>query len=74
MTVYTLQVADKIHRATVRCSLPPQNVKSYGMFDIALVYDTVGIYCGNFRYMEKTYELPDGNIITVGAERFRCLH
>merc|ERR1712060_732101 len=21
---------------------------------------------------EKTYELPDGNIITVGAERFRC--
>ena len=22
---------------------------------------------------EKTYELPDGNIITVGSERFRCL-
>eukprot|EP00918_Siedleckia_nematoides_P070575 GHVU01154129.1.p1 GENE.GHVU01154129.1~~GHVU01154129.1.p1 ORF type:complete len:377 (+),score=64.76 GHVU01154129.1:135-1265(+) len=22
--------------------------------------------------IEKTYELPDGNIITVGAERFRC--
>ena len=21
---------------------------------------------------EKTYELPDGNIITVGAKRFRC--
>jgi len=21
---------------------------------------------------EKTYELPDGNIITVGTERFRC--
>ncbi len=21
---------------------------------------------------EKTYELPDGNIITVGSERFRC--
>merc|ERR1712059_160024 len=21
---------------------------------------------------EKTYELPDGNIITVGGERFRC--
>ncbi len=23
-------------------------------------------------YKEKTYELPDGNVITVGAERFRC--
>jgi actin beta/gamma 1 len=22
--------------------------------------------------MDKTYELPDGNIITVGSERFRC--
>merc|ERR1712224_927268 len=22
--------------------------------------------------MEKIYELPDGNIITVGSERFRC--
>lgn len=21
---------------------------------------------------EKTYELPDGNLITVGNERFRC--
>ena len=21
---------------------------------------------------EKTYELPDGNIITIGSERFRC--
>merc|ERR1712228_523311 len=22
--------------------------------------------------LEKTYELPDGNIITIGTERFRC--
>jgi len=26
----------------------------------------------NWDDKEKTYELPDGNIITVGSERFRC--
>jgi len=26
----------------------------------------------NTSYVHKSYELPDGHVITIGAERFRC--
>merc|ERR1711870_10820 len=39
---------------------------------IALDYDTEMKACAESSDKEKTYELPDGNIITVGSERFRC--
>merc|ERR1712243_282909 len=39
---------------------------------IALDYDTEMKSAAESSDKEKTYELPDGNIITVGSERFRC--
>jgi len=39
---------------------------------IALDFDTEMKNAAESSDKEKTYELPDGNIITVGAERFRC--
>jgi len=39
---------------------------------IALDYDTEMKEAAESSDKEKTYELPDGNIITVGSERFRC--
>jgi actin beta/gamma 1 len=39
---------------------------------IALDFDTEMKEAGESSDNEKTYELPDGNIITVGSERFRC--
>jgi len=39
---------------------------------IALDYDTEMKNATECSDNEKTYELPDGNIITVGTERFRC--
>merc|ERR1712007_94632 len=39
---------------------------------IALDFDTEMKANGESSDKEKTYELPDGNIITVGSERFRC--
>merc|ERR1711976_873561 len=39
---------------------------------IALDFDTEMKAATETSDKEKTYELPDGNIITVGSERFRC--
>jgi len=39
---------------------------------IALDFDTEMKAASESSDNEKTYELPDGNIITVGSERFRC--
>nr|ADU24821.1 actin [Dinophysis caudata] len=39
---------------------------------IALDFDTEMKAATESSDEEKTYELPDGNIITVGSERFRC--
>merc|ERR1712146_499926 len=39
---------------------------------VALDFDTEMKAATESSDKEKTYELPDGNIITVGSERFRC--
>jgi actin beta/gamma 1 len=39
---------------------------------VALDFDGEMKESGQSSDKEKTYELPDGNIITVGSERFRC--
>jgi actin beta/gamma 1 len=39
---------------------------------VALDYDQEMTNAAESANIEKTYELPDGNIITVGNERFRC--
>ena len=39
---------------------------------IALDFDAEVKLCAQSAEKEKTYELPDGNVITVGSERFRC--
>jgi len=39
---------------------------------IALDFDTEMKMSAESTDNEKTYELPDGNMITVGSERFRC--
>ncbi|KAF4659437.1 Actin, aortic smooth muscle [Perkinsus olseni] len=39
---------------------------------VALDFDTEMKAAAESSEKEKTYELPDGNIITVGNERFRC--
>ena len=54
----------------------PQSVKLSGVKEklahIALDFDTEMKEASESSDKEKTYELPDGNIITVGSERFRC--
>ncbi|KAF4676276.1 Actin, aortic smooth muscle [Perkinsus chesapeaki] len=39
---------------------------------VALDYDQEMKSASESSEIEKTYELPDGNIITLGSERFRC--
>jgi len=39
---------------------------------VALDYDAEMKIASESSEVEKTYELPDGNIITIGNERFRC--
>merc|ERR1712226_479424 len=39
---------------------------------IALDFDTEMKAASESSDKEKTYELPDGNIVTIGSERFRC--
>merc|ERR1719261_183527 len=39
---------------------------------VALDFDTDMKAAAESSEKEKTYELPDGNVITVGNERFRC--
>merc|ERR1712187_844245 len=39
---------------------------------VALDYDEEMAKANSSSDMEKDYELPDGNIITVANERFRC--
>ena len=49
-----------------------RDVKEKETFYIALDYDTELRSTSESSDRENTYEFPDGNIITVGAERFRC--
>ncbi len=39
---------------------------------VALDYDAELATASSSKTLEKTYELPDGQVVTLGSERFRC--
>jgi actin beta/gamma 1 len=39
---------------------------------VAVDFDEEKVKASNSTELEKDYELPDGQVITIGAERFRC--
>merc|ERR1711907_759184 len=57
--------------AILRLDLAGRDVKEKLSY-IALDFDSEMKAASESSDKEKTYELPDGNIITVGNERFRC--
>ena len=77
-----MQVTAYAKASPVRLDATPQTSRTSVLEDmisrkeklcyIALDFDSEMKASSESSDKEKTYELPDGNIITVGSERFRC--